>query len=191
MSAVIACQSFGLLTVIVPLTSQALSTPAPFTNLIVYLKVAVPPVLVTLVLSTSLLTLHGNFRENEELAVFVTSRSAPTQTSTDWLASPVDSESLVVNVALLSYLVQVPGTPSNSLVYSNFVGLGSLDLTVPREPSTESSTVISSSTLPGSVPVQSTFAVPSALPAASEAPPTVCSGHSIVTVFVCSPASGA
>src|SRR5262249_51386533 len=105
---------FGLVTVIFPLTTQPLSSPLPLVNVIVYLKLTVPPVWVTFVLFTVLVTLQGNLRVNDGLAVLLTSTSLPTQTSTVLLSESSVPVSSVTNAAVFSCFVQVPAGSLNS-----------------------------------------------------------------------------
>src|SRR5437867_13188149 len=99
--AVMASQSFGLLTVILPAAIHALSVKPVSLATIVYVNVALPFRSLTSVLSALFVIAQAYVRVKVERAVLLTVRSAPTQTLTLWLADPV-VPMFVVNVAVLS-----------------------------------------------------------------------------------------
>src|SRR5262249_9493375 len=111
--AVIASQSLGLLMVIAPVAIQALSVPASWVTVTVEVKVAVPPsAMLIRVWAASLAMFQWKVRVNVVAAVLLTVRSLPTQTVTVFEALPVVPVVLVLKVAVLSWLVQVPaGSP--------------------------------------------------------------------------------
>ena len=72
---------------------------------------------------------------NDVVAVFLTVRSAPVQAVAVLLAVPVVSVVLVVKVAVLGWLVQVPGwSPLKVWLSVSVVGPGLLEVTVPSVP---------------------------------------------------------
>src|SRR5262249_864036 len=106
---VTASQSFGFFTVIVPLTCQSLSVPESCETSTVYFALAVPALGIwNCVLSPLFAMLQANVRVKVGGAVLLPSRSAPWQSVTVWPAEPVAPVSFVVNVAQLSWVLQVP-----------------------------------------------------------------------------------
>src|SRR5438128_8183943 len=108
--AVMASQSFGLLTVILPAATHALSVKPVSLATIVYVNVALPFRSLTSVLSALFVIIEAYVRVKVERAVLLTVRSAPTQTLTLWLADPVVPVFVVIVVAVFWLFVVVPAS---------------------------------------------------------------------------------
>ena len=91
-----------------------------------------PPACVTVVgAAADLVIFHLYVRVKDVVAVFLTVRSTPAHTVAELLAEPVVPVVLVVKVAVLGWLVQVPAwSPLKVWLSVSVVGLGSLEETV-------------------------------------------------------------
>src|SRR5262249_25024875 len=110
-----------------------------------------------------------NVRVNDGVASLLTVRSAPWQSLTVWLAEPVVPVVLVVKVAVLLCVVQVPAGSVNVFEYLNSVGLESVWVTVPSGPPRLSVTLTLPSTMVVGLPNAPT-AEPDAQPSGVEPP---------------------